>query len=195
MSLNKKGLKTTGLNKTSLKTTIALLSALCLLAVCGPGFAQDTGKRDVKPTVVYIVRHAEKTSEDPDADLSAIGKTRVEVLSWMLRDIAIDTVYSTDVPRTFHTVEPIAKEKALSVESYVPKPGRLAETIRHKHRGQTLLVSGHSNTIPELLKSLGVPIEDKILPGYDDLFIVTLDGSAANAKGATLQRLHYPGRR
>ena len=195
MSLNKKGLKTTGLNKTSLKTTIALLSALCLLAVCGPGFAQDTGKRDVKPTVVYIVRHAEKTSEDPDADLSAKGKTRVEVLSWMLRDIAIDTVYSTDVPRTFHTVEPIAKEKALSVESYVPKPGRLAETIRRKHRGQTLLVSGHSNTIPELLKSLGVSIEDKILPCYDDLIIVTLDGRAADGKGATLQRLHYPGRR
>ena len=178
-----------------LRTTNTLLPALCFLAVSGPGFAQDTGKRDAKPTVIYIVRHAEKTSEDSNADLSAKGKTRVEVLRWMLRDIALDAVYSTDVPRTFHTVEPIAKEKGLSVESYVSKPGKLAQTIRHNHRGQTLLVSGHSNTIPELLKSLGVSIEDKILPGFDDLFIVTLDGSAADAKGATLQRLHYPGRR
>ncbi|MCH7993989.1 MAG: histidine phosphatase family protein [Planctomycetes bacterium] len=170
-----------------------LLAACCVL---GPFLVAQTGdQRSTKPTVVYIVRHAEKTGETPDADLSAKGKTRVEVLKWMLRDIAIDAVYSTDAPRTLHTVEPIAKEKGLSVESYVPKPGKLAETIRRKHCGQTLLVSGHSDTIPALLKSLGVPIEDNILPGYDDLFIVTLDGSAADAKGATLQRLHYPGRR
>jgi len=157
--------------------------------------AQTPDKRSTRPTVIYIVRHAEKTGETADADLSAEGKKRAEVLRWMLRDIALDAVYSTDAPRTFHTVEPIAKEKGLSVESYVSKPGKLAETIRRKHRGQTLLVSGHSDTIPILLKSLGVPIEDKILPGFDDLFIVTLGGSAANAKGAALQRLHYPGRR
>ena len=176
------------------KTTVrVVLVVSCVLAPFL--LAQAPDDRSTKPTVVYIVRHAEKTSEDPNADLSAEGKKRAEVLRWMLRDIALDAVYSTDAPRTFHTVEPIAKEKGLAVESYVPRPEKLAKTIRHEHRGQTLLVSGHSNTIPELLKSLGVPIEDKILPGYDDLFIVTLDGSAADAKGATLQRLHYPGRR
>ncbi len=176
------------------KTTLrVVLVASCVLAPLL--VAQTHDDRITKPTVIYIVRHAEKTGETPDADLSAKGKTRIEVLKWMLRDIAIDAVYSTDAPRTLHTVEPIAKERGLSVESYVPRPGKLAQTIRQKHRGQTLLVSGHSNTIPELLKSLGVPIEDKILLGFDDLFIVTLDGRDADAKGATLQRLHYPGRR
>ncbi len=176
------------------KTTVrVVLIASCVLVAAL--VAQTPDDRSTKPTVVYIVRHAEKTGESPDADLSGKGKTRVEVLRWMLRDIAIDAVYSTDAPRTLHTVEPIAKERGLSVESYVPKPGKLAETIRQIHRGQTLLVSGHSNTIPELLKSLGVSIEDKILPGFDDLFIVMLDGSATDAKGATLQRLHYPGKR
>ncbi|MCH8146497.1 MAG: histidine phosphatase family protein [Planctomycetes bacterium] len=174
------------------KRWVLLASSCVLVPLLG---AQTPDERSTKPTVVYIVRHAEKTGETPDADLSPEGKTRVEVLSWMLRDIALDAVYSTDAPRTLHTVEPIAKEKGLSVESYVPRPGKLAETIRRKHRGQTLLVSGHSNTIPELLKSLGVPIEDKILPGYDDLFIVTLAGPAGDTKAATLQRLHYPGRR
>jgi|GEM_PF-1959828 len=170
-----------------------LLTASCVFAPLI--VAQTDDRRNDKATVVYIVRHAEKTAETPDADLSDAGKRRADVLKWMVRDIEFDAVYSTDAPRTVHTVEPIAKENGLTVEYYVPRPGSLAKTILRLVSGRTILVGGHSNTIPVLLNSLGVPIEDKILPGYDDLFIVTLGNDTANAENVTLQRLHYPGRR
>lgn len=170
-----------------------LLATCCVLAPLL--VAQTTDERRTQPTVVYIVRHAEKIDETPDADLSPDGFKRAEVLKWMLRDVAIDAVFSTTVPRTMHTVEPIAKANGLTVENYDPGTGELTEKIRHLGGGRTILVAGHSNTIPVSLKSLGAPIEEKNLTSFDNLFVVTLGGTATNAKGATLQRLHYPGRR
>jgi len=57
-------------------------------------------------------------------------------------------------------------------------------------------VCGHSNTVPELLKLLGVGIKEHVLEGFDDLFIVTIDSHAdSTARQVHLQRLHYPGSR
>ena len=179
---------------TTSKTAACSLSLACFVAVAMASFQEDR-EPTTRPTVVYIVRHAEKTGETSDADLSNVGKARAEVLRWMLRDIPFDAVYSTDVRRALHTVEPIAKAKGLTVEFYKPAPNRLADIIRWKHSGKTLLVVGHSNTVPALLHSLGAGIQEQMLDGYDDLFIVTLDGSKTDATPASLQRLHYPGKR
>ncbi len=179
---------------TTLKTVVSALLPACLVAVAMASL-QDGREPTARPTVVYVVRHAEKTGETSDADLSEAGRARAEVLKWMLRDIPFDAVYSTDVPRTRHTVEPVAGANGLTVEFYKPVPGKLAETIRRKHGGKTLLVVGHSNTVPHLLHSLGAAIQEKELDGYDNLFIVTLDGSKTDTRSASLQRLHYHGKR
>lgn len=179
---------------TTSKMAVSLLLPACLVAVAIASL-QEGRDPTARPTVLYIVRHAEKTGETSDADLSNAGKKRADVLNWMLRDIPFDTVYSTNVPRTLHTVEPIARANGLTVEFYKPAPGRLADIIQRTHRGHTLLVAGHSNTVPDLLHSLGAEIQQKTLDGYDNLFIVTLDGSNTDAKSASLQRLHYPGKR
>ena len=53
--------------------------------------------------------------------------------------------------------------------------------------GQAVLVSGHSNTIPAIIKELGVTEEVKIADrDYDNLFVVTIEGGKAR-----LTRLHY----
>lgn len=142
-------------------------------------------------TTLFVVRHAEKTSESSDAQLSEEGRARAETLAWMLRDVSFDAVYSTNLARTRNTVAAVAKAAGTKLSFYSPKPGLLKKQLETEHVGHTVLISGHSNTIPAFLKELGVPIQDRILPGFDDLFLVTLDP----AQRATIQRLHYPGTR
>jgi hypothetical protein len=63
----------------------------------------------------------------------------------------------------------------------------LAVRIVAEQAGRTALVCGHSNTVPELLKALGVKDEVKIADDeYDRMFVVTLD-----PEGARLLALRY----
>lgn len=163
---------------------------LVTLTLCALGFAASgSGVADRStPTTLFIVRHAEKVGESSDAQLSNVGRARARTLAWMLRDVSFDAVYSTDFARTRGTVAAIAKASRKELSLYSPAPGSLKKELEAKRSGHTVLISGHSNTIPVLLAELGTPIEDEILPGFDDLFIVTIDPSRA----ATMQRLHYP---
>ena len=167
-----------------------LLTAIALTA----SGATSPNREASAPTIIYLVRHAEKTDEGAQADLSEKGRARAEVLTWMLRDVSLDAVFSTDVPRTKSTVTPVAKAQGLTVTHYKPQSTAFARRLEAA-AGQSLLVCGHSNTIPQLLAELGTPIEDKILPGYDDLFVVVRTPTPGGATQATLQRLHYPGTR
>ena len=145
------------------------------------------------PTILYVVRHAEKVDESPAADLNEAGRARAELLAWMLRDVSLDAVLSTDVPRTRSTVTPVAQAHKLEVASYSPAPGRLRGSLLGEYRGKCVLVGGHSNTIPQLLGELGTPIEEKILPGYDDLFLVVIPPGEGSEP--VMHRLHYPAHR
>ena len=172
---------------------VGLIASGMALVGLGPAGSAD---KSIHPTVVYIVRHAEKTGESADADLSSEGRVRAQVLNWMMRDIDLHAIYSTDVPRTMSTVAPVAKAKQLSISHYEPSSGGLTTAIREKLVGKRILVCGHSNTIPALLHDFGIGIEDEILQSFDDLFVVILTGDAGDKRAkATLQRLHYPGRR
>ncbi len=157
------------------------------------GAASPKSENRPQVTTVFIVRHAEKESESGDPPLSSKGIARVRVLQWMLRDVDLDVVYATDYKRTRKTVESVASQHRLDIRIYAPGTSQLADSIRNEGKGQTILIAGHSNTVPILLKQLGVEISDTILPGYDDLFVVTLI-SIDGKKHASLHRLHYTGR-
>lgn len=137
------------------------------------------------PLVVYAVRHAEKGGEGRDPELSLAGKARATELARVLGDVPLDGVYSTSTIRTRATAGPIAKAKALEVQEY--RPGE--ELIERLQAGEarTVLVVGHSNTTPDLLRGLGASCAIKLLDGYDDLFLVV--GIPAGA--TLLQRLRY----
>lgn len=175
-----------------IKISMILFFALsCTIAVQA---SQRPSQEKSNVTIVYIVRHAEKVDENSDA-LSPPGKARAKTLQWMLREVSFDTIYSTNTKRTKNTVKPIAASCGVKITSYNPRPGSLAKTIKQKSFGKTVLVSGHSNTIPQLLGELGVKINEKILAGYDDLFIVFIvKDSQGEIVSTSLQRLHYPGK-
>lgn len=124
---------------------------------------------------IFLVRHAEKTTEKNDPQLTEAGKARAECLVNTLRDAGVQTIFVSDTARSRQTAEPLAKELRLEVTTV---PGRdtaaLVEKVRAVKNGNELVV-GHSNTIPEIIERLGAgkiaPIGDN---DFDQLFIVEL---------------------
>lgn len=127
-------------------------------------------------TTVIIVRHAEKDLGVPeDPPLSAVGRERSNALERVLRDRAVSAVYTSDTRRARETAQPLAHRRGLEPIEY---PGRaietLVETLLRDQRGKTVVVVGHSNTVPELVHRLTDGRESVTLRDdeFDALFIV-----------------------
>ncbi|MEP6685335.1 MAG: histidine phosphatase family protein [Verrucomicrobiota bacterium] len=160
---------------------------LCLFFGCLTALAQ------AEPPTIFIVRHAERAdaaSGSPatmpsDPDLSEAGRVRAESLGSALKDAAITAIYVTEYKRTQQTAAPLAKATGISVTIAPAKEtGALIAKLRSS-RGNALVI-GHSNTLPEIIKALGVSTPVTIPDSeYDNLFVVT-PGSPAR-----LIHLHY----
>ena len=129
---------------------------------------------DQQPLVVFLVRHAEKSSATSDPELTDLGKRRATRLADMLQDVAIDQVHSSDFQRTRQTAAPLAKQKGLEVRLYNPRELEILATSLCDLGGKHVVV-GHSNTTPQLVKLLGgeagKPIDDE--SEYDRLYVLT----------------------
>jgi len=137
--------------------------------------------------VIFIVRHAEKTrASDNDPDLSLQGQKRADSLAHILKDSQITSVFVTEFKRTQETAAPTAKAAHVS-STMIPASdvGALVEELRALN-GNVLVVA-HGNTIPDLLKALGIATPVSIPEDdYSEIFVVFL-GDAPQ-----LLRLHYP---
>ena len=137
--------------------------------------------------VVFIVRHGEKASAGgKDPDLSVQGQKRADALAHILKDSKVTSVFVTEFKRTQETAAPTARAAHVS-PTVVPANdiGALVEKLRALN-GNALVV-GHGNTIPDLLKALGIATPVSIPEDdYTEIFAV-LVGDAPQ-----LLRLHYP---
>ena len=149
-----------------LKSTIAVL--LFLLASALPATAQST---------VFVVRHAERADAgaakpDTDPDLSAIGHQRAESLARVLKDAGITAIFVTPLKRTHQTAAPLAKALGLTPIAIAANDTNTLVIQLQQHRGAALVV-GHSNTVPVIVKALGV--EEAVVIGdteFDRLLVV-----------------------
>ena len=137
--------------------------------------------------IIFIVRHAEKASSGGnDPGLSLQGQKRADALARILKDSQIGSVFVTEFKRTQETAAPTAR--AANVSSTVVAAndiGALVEKLGALN-GNALVV-GHGNTIPDLLKALGIPTPVRISEDdYNEIFAVFV-GNAPQ-----LLRLHYP---
>lgn len=140
---------------------------------------------DAEPIVV-IVRHAEKADNSQDAQLSAAGRQRAEILARILKDANITAIFTSELKRTQETAAPTSTATGV-VSSIVP--GKDFATLISKLRNVkgNALVVGHGNTIPDIVKALGVDAPVQIADDdYGEIFVVTLDAKPQ------LLRLHYP---
>jgi 2,3-bisphosphoglycerate-dependent phosphoglycerate mutase len=129
-------------------------------------------------TTVILVRHAEKNIEpnNPDPDLSPAGQARAQELARMFSEAGVNAIYATQYKRTQETVKPLADRLGLPVSLVDAKEtAELLKQILTNHRGQTIFVSGHNNTVPELATALGgekLPLIPE--SEFDNMFIVTV---------------------
>lgn len=172
--------------------TLMLITTVALLRPPTRAVAMQSNEVEAAPTIIYVVRHAEKAIDDPDPrdpGLSPLGLARREALGRTLADVPLRAVYATEYRRTRETVQPLAEGRGMAVTVAPARDAAgLAKTILESHRGETVLVAGHSNTVPAILRALGAAeAPDLAESDYDDLFIATVssDGRAA------LLRLHY----
>lgn len=136
-------------------------------------------------TTVILVRHAEKGTDDPkDPELSDAGKQRAQRLVQVLKEIKVDAIFSTPYKRTRNTVSPLAEAKGISVLNYDPSKKEEIDQLLQKFSGGTIVVAGHSNTVPGLANYLTGKTEFQNFDDsdYDNLLIVSVVEKGKNAK-------------
>jgi broad specificity phosphatase PhoE len=169
----------------------ALLAPLLVPPLAAPALAQPVSKEGAAaapsaPTVVIVVRHAEKAAEPAnDPPLTAAGEARAQALAASLADANVAAVLSTPFARTRATGAPLAAKLGLTTE-VIPVSGGLpahaaavASAVREKYRGRTVVVVEHSNTVPAVVRALGgPPLRDLCDAQYASLFVLVLADSS-----------------
>lgn len=137
---------------------------------------------------VFLVRHAERADEPrQDPPLTEKGVARSQALARLLSTADIKAIYTSQFARTKLTAEPLAKQLGitatpLSLKISPSNPRAIAEESTKEtvekimsQAGGSVLLVGHSNSIPDVIKMLGgdvVPTIDE--KKFDDLFVVTV---------------------
>jgi 2,3-bisphosphoglycerate-dependent phosphoglycerate mutase len=138
-----------------------------LVFFCSTAFAQTT---------FILVRHAEKEATGTDPGLTKEGEERAESLVKLLEKQNIDAIYSTNFNRTKNTIKPLAESKGLEVQLYEKQP----DITRLKG---TVVICGHSNTIPALANLL---IGKEQFETFDDKdfgnILIIKDGSVTHLR-------------
>ena len=133
-------------------------------------------------TMIIVVRHAEKSTDDPkDPSLSEQGIARASKLAAVLKDVDLKAVYATQYKRTQQTGLIAATRNGLFVQVRAANKENtktytldLLKEILKKHRGEAVLIVGHGNTLPEIVKHLSnvdvTPIGEN---EFDRLYVIT----------------------
>jgi phosphohistidine phosphatase SixA len=121
--------------------------ALALLAACA-GTPESRA-----PGAIFVMRHLQK-AEGPDPALSAEGRLQAERLANWFGDDAPHAIYVSTTRRARETAAPLAQSLRLAPKEY--DPGNTPALLEQLRREQgTVLVVGHSNTVPDIVEGLG----------------------------------------
>lgn len=143
--------------------------------------------------MVILVRHAERAdggapaanamTTPADPELSAVGKARALTLAAMLKDAGVTKIFTTQYKRTIDTAAPLAGVLTLTPETIESRDqASLVAKIKANTAGAVLVV-GHSNSVPAIIKALGGPDVTIGESEYDSLFFL--------APGGVLTRVRF----
>jgi broad specificity phosphatase PhoE len=166
-----------------MKNTLSRLFAIALVLVFAPtvAWAQQT---------VIVIRHAERadggagantmTATPSDPPLSPLGEARAARLASMLADAGVTAIYTTEFKRTQETAGPLASKLGLKIEVVPSKDtGELIARIRRDQPKGIVVVIGHSNTVPEVVKAFTGRTVSMRDDEYTAMFVLTpLAGTA-----------------
>jgi phosphohistidine phosphatase SixA len=173
-----------GLRRRPLYTPLAIIIASVLaVLLLGGWLVLSWGS-----TTVVLVRHAEKLPDNNDPGLSELGQAHAERLADLLARAELAAIYTSEARRSRETAAPVAAATGLAPRT-VPadKPGRLLWRLKWRHRGDVVLVVGHSNTVPVIADRLGASIGEISEDDYSGLWVI----SYSRLRGTRLLTLNY----
>ena len=154
-----------------MRTRLVALATLALLVLPSIAVAQQ---------LVIVVRHAERADGGTpamggtnDPPLSAAGKARADRLAAMLSSSGVTVIYATEFVRTQQTAAPVAAALKLTIAiKSSSDTAAVVDELKTKHAHDIVLIVGHSNTVPAIIKALGGPTVTVGDDEYDKLFIL-----------------------
>jgi broad specificity phosphatase PhoE len=154
------------------------------LAILGPTATLDRPLAPepaaVSPITVFLVRHAEKSTDDPrDPTLSEAGRRRAGELARVLSDGDVTALFATEYRRTQETLAPLAARIGVPTTIIgAGRPDSLVARLRALPPGSRAVVASHSNLVPAIVARLaGVEVTPLTDADYDRLYVVTLAGN------------------
>lgn len=153
---------------------------VALLLAFQTGYTQSE-----KITTFILVRHAEKASDGTnDPELKPEGAKRAEAFAALFAKADIAAIYSTNYKRTRSTVTPLANAKDITVETYSAMKVAELQGLLTKHEGGTIVIAGHSNTIPEIANALmgEKKLEQFGDDDYGNILVISVTSVGKNAK-------------
>lgn len=152
-------------------------AALIIILVAAP--------RSGAQQAVYLLRHAEKLGGNQDG-LTNEGKEHAKALARLLKEAKIKAIYTSEFERTKQTAEPLAAALKLKpIPMPHDKPAMTVDRIRTDHRQDVVMVVGHSDSIPAMIKlwdaKLVVTIDE--VKEFDRLFVLIPTGKTEASLG------------
>lgn len=140
-----------------------------------------------QPFTVILVRHAERAAAPAgDPILTEAGTLRALDLAAALANARVSSIVTTQFQRTQLTAKPLAD--SLHLTPFVVRAGgptqahvdSVAAAVRRRPAGDVVLVVGHSNTIPVIIRALGGPVMPDLCDSqYSMLFVLELPAIGA----------------
>ena len=132
----------------------------------------------------YVMRHLQKAEGGSDPSLSAEGAANAQRLaSWFEGKAKPAAIYVSTTRRARETAAPLAAKLGLTPKEYNPAD-TAALVARVRAEPGSVLVVGHSNTVPDIVAGLGgtrpAPLADS---DYGAVWVVVKAGGATEQLG------------
>jgi broad specificity phosphatase PhoE len=143
-------------------------------------------------TTILLVRHAERQDAPPapgecpppglgiqnstGTSITDAGRERAAELAHVAGEAGVAAIYVTEVCRSQTTVKPLADRANVPVVQLNASDVQgLINHILANQRGRTVLVSSHTDRIPQIVSALGAaPVPTVADTDYDNLWIITV---------------------
>lgn len=169
---------------------------IAILLLCSIVACTNHSNPDKTRSTFYVVRHAERYPGF-NGHLIWYGRLRAGDLMRFLKDSGIQKVYVTPFSRTFETADSLISLQKIDTVMYIADTtgASLIKNLKaNKDYGKKILIVGHSNTVPAILRKLGASYPADKLPAgvFNLMFEVVNDHGKVKMK-----TLHYgrPNRR
>jgi len=163
---------------------LILLIAVSVIQLSAMAQPADFGNK----AKIYLVRHAEKGPGD-DPLLTDRGNKRAGELVKLLKNKKIARIYVTEFRRTQNTGDSLRIQLGVDTAHYFSDTARIDELLgkirANNDMNKHILIIGHSNTIPLIIRKLGLPAYPAAnIPDdqFNNVFLVTYKNGKAFLK-------------